>query len=302
MVQSTLNFGKRDTQFQKWICLDLDGTLILKHPSEGSFSGKCHPETVQTLRYAITLGWNVAIITGRTFSFAKQVLESFDFPFNLAVQQGSHFFTMPEEKLLLEHMIEKSVVHELLTFLVQNKIPTIAYLGYEEGDACLYSMEHVDEKLFAFYQKIQKISTKPWIQFPSLTQATTYRASLVKGFSHNQEHLREVQKELHQRFHVASTLIKDPLCLGQFYLLITASKATKGHIVQELLAREMLPSITIGAGDDDNDFSMLNLCTYRLVMDDAPLSLQKIATTLVSSKDPLDLSLKIRDCIMPKNG
>jgi HAD superfamily hydrolase (TIGR01484 family) len=294
MVQSVDNFGKNDEQFQKWICLDLDGTLVLKNTNEGSLKGECHPKTIQTLRHAHRIHWNIAIITGRTLSFAKRALSSIDFPYTLAVQQGSHLFSMPNETLLTQHILEPEAVQEILRILIEEEVPAIAYLGYENGDACIYSKEHVDQELLSFFKTIEKISLKPWIEVPSLSQVNGYPSSLIKGFSYNPSKLKKVEEKIQKKFDVAITLIKDPLSSeGQFYLLITAKGATKGEIVRELVSSRNATPIIIGAGDDENDLSMLSLCTYRLVMDDAPTSLKKIATTIVSSKDPLDLSAKI---------
>lgn len=293
MVQSKGNFGKRDKTIQRWICLDLDGTLLLKHPNEGSLKSRCHPKLIQTLHSLNTLGWNIAIITGRTFSFAYPPLSSFNFPYYLAVQQGSHLFKMPQEELLFHHLLEPPLVHAILESLLQMQIPTIAYLGPQKGDACLYSQENVPPTLLAIYEKIEKLSKEPWIKLNSLTDAKTFHSSLIKGFGSDAKLLALAQAQIEKHFPVATTLIKDPLFIGNNYLLITAKKATKGNIVKELLSTTSSPIISIGAGDDDNDLSMLQACTYRLVMDDAPEALLKIATSIVSSTDPLDLPAKI---------
>ena len=85
------------------IATDIDRTLTNKDhkiPIDViKYLKKCHDE-----------GYEIVFITGRTFSFSKQVLKECDFPYHLGVQNGAEVLKMPEEEFRMQKFLTKDIV------------------------------------------------------------------------------------------------------------------------------------------------------------------------------------------------
>ena len=116
------------------ITLDIDGTLT---PSLHSIPG----EVVTFLHHLVDIGWEVALITGRVFSFAEKPLSVLDFPYYLAVQNGADILFMPEKKRVHHRYLSAEKIAEIDAIYAGVAEDFIIYAGYEKGDFCYYRRE-----------------------------------------------------------------------------------------------------------------------------------------------------------------
>ena len=107
------------------IAFDIDGTL--SHRLD-----RIDTKVVEMLERLSTDQWQVALVTGRNFSFAWQILQNFSFPYLLAVQNGTDVLQMPEKKLLKRHYLDPQILPEIEEEYRGQKEDFILYAGMDK--------------------------------------------------------------------------------------------------------------------------------------------------------------------------
>ena len=99
-------------------------------------------------------GWEIVLLTGRTFSFAMMSVEKIDFPFHLAVQNGAEVLKMPEKEILFQTFIEKEVVYKIDAICRQYQEDFLIYSGLEGGDFCYYRTSKFSPFFLDYLEKL----------------------------------------------------------------------------------------------------------------------------------------------------
>jgi Cof subfamily protein (haloacid dehalogenase superfamily) len=262
-----------------WLALDIDGTITNK-------VYEVPQEVVSYLKEKEMEGWKIAIATGRTFHFAKMALSQFSFPFILIPQNGASALSMPEEKILFQRNLPFEIVPLLEQFFKQAKLDFIIYLGSSQNDRCYYRPKRLSPETIERLNKWQVIQKETWHPVDEYTkdQFTEFAAAKAYGKT---EDIQVLKKKLQgaQNFHV--TVVKDPVMNGWSILFVTHPLASKGGALKEVFSRLGRGEKVIGAGDDENDLSLLDVADVKIAMEGAPPELlakaDLIATQIVKT-------------------
>lgn len=248
------------------ITLDIDGTL----------TGEDHeiPEAVvDYLGYLNDQGWLISLVTGRTYTFARNITDKLQFDHYLALQNGADILT-PERKHVMKNYMEKEHLLHLLSE-AHEKLDVLVYAGYEHGDFCYYQADTLSPNAQKYLPKLQAYSKRPWVSVNSFDEIKEKGASLVKviGSYSNLYPLSELV-ELRDHFH--GSIIKDPMKTDSDLCLITHANATKGTAAMNLRELTGVTGPHIAAGDDRNDIPMLSVADKAIVMSTAPDSMHAL--------------------------
>ncbi len=245
-----------------WIALDIDGTI----------TDQAHHIPDQVVHYLGTLasdGWQLLFITGRTLSFGLSALSVFEIPYLLAVQNGADLLSMPERSLVRRSYLPPSIVERLNTVYLTQEEDFVIYAGYEKGDFCYYRPARFSPRIMAFLEKVKTLSPEPWQPLKEFTFSKTESFPLIKCMG-SQAAMEKVHEILHPDPHIAISMIKDPHFPGVYLNLITAPRATKGHILEDAQKVLNKKGLVIAAGDDFNDVTMLKVANVPIAMGTAP--------------------------------
>jgi HAD superfamily hydrolase (TIGR01484 family) len=270
-----------------WIALDIDGTITdqIHHvPNEVH----CY------LKSLCEQGWEIALITGRPFSFAHTVLQAFDFPYFLAVQNGADIFHMPTQKLVSRTYLSGEAVTLLEEIYTGYEEDFLIYAGYQKGDFCYYRPARFTAALQSHLEKIQAISPEPWKAVESFEFARQETFPLIKCLG-SEQFMQEVHTALSPIEGVLSTLIRDPLTTGIFLNLVTDRRANKGSALERIIEQTGKRGTLIAAGDDRNDISMLKVATFKIVMQTAPIDMHALADILAPSAADLGIIRALKE-------
>lgn len=257
-----------------WIALDIDGTIT----DETHHAPK---EVVQFLHSLQEKGWEIVFITGRTFSFGYSVVKEFDFPYYLAVQNGADILRMPEKELIARHYLDDKVIPVLNEAYRGEKEDFLVYAGFERGDFCYFRPQRFSAPLTEHLKKIMALSPEPWEAVKDFDFGKGISFPLAKCLG-SKEAMQRINSTLQAFPEVSATMIRDPLGIDIYLNLVTAKMATKGNallVIKQLIGEG---GITIAAGDDLNDISMLQNADIKIVMDSAPSEMHSLATILAS--------------------
>lgn len=258
-----------------WIALDIDGTIT----DSTHFAPK---EVIDCLHSLADLGWEIIFITGRTLSFASQVIDAFHFPFYIAVQNGADILLMPQKERVAQYYLNAHVIPVLEKAYDSKKEDFLIYSGYERGDFCYYRPERFSDKMREHVHKIMSLSPEPWKELKNFHFEKSISFPLAKCLG-TKKAMQDVNARLEQCPAVSATLIRDPLTQDEVYLnLVTAAQATKGNALRTLKQLTGDGGPVIAAGDDLNDLSMLAVADIKIVMNTAPQEMHPLATILAA--------------------
>ncbi|MCX6991501.1 MAG: HAD family hydrolase [Chlamydiae bacterium] len=253
-----------------WICLDIDGTT----------TSDPHSIPQQVLEYFTSLyekGYRFVFITGRTFAFANATLSKIPFPFLFSVQNGADLLQMPEKIPLQQHYLPASVIERLDEIYEGREEDYIIYSGWQAGDFCYYRPARFSEWMTSYLEMMMTLVEEPWQALHSFGPLRDKSFPLIKCLG-TKEHMKEVEKYLHQIPEINVTCIKDPLSKEGYYLnLITDKNASKGNALNYIRTLAEPGALFIGAGDDRNDISLLESADIAIAMQNAPDDLIKLA-------------------------
>lgn len=249
-----------------WIALDIDGTV--------TDSKHLIPDKLHRFLEGLVGTWNIAFVTGRPFTFAYETLKVFAFPFFFLGQNGTLALEMPKRRELFTDYLEPSslpLIEEAAKGLVSD---FLIYAGYEKGDICYYRPYLLKPEDESYLEDVKKRQEKDWVSYRSFQEIGPF--PLVKCFG-EEETMRTLQKKLSEKKVFELSIVKDPFAKGIFMLLITKKGVCKGKALEKLIAKYDRGKWLIGAGDDENDIPLLEVCDYKIAMEHAPSSLKKKA-------------------------
>ena len=258
-----------------WIALDIDGTVTV------GLNPIPH-ETASYLGKLQASGWNLVFITGRTYSFAQKAISRLDFPFYLAVQNGTDILSMPGGKIIDQRYLDKQAIQQVENAYRGQEEDFFIYAGYEEGDFCYYRPKRFSEDYLDYFKKLMELSPEPWRAVTSFDALEQEQFSLIKCLG-PEESMLHVERKLQQVPGLEVITIRDPLNPKLHCLLVTDAQASKGYVIDRLIKKVNKSEKTgniIAAGDDRNDLSMLLKADIRIVMSTAPEEVQKEADIL----------------------
>ncbi len=253
------------------IALDIDGTLTTELTS-------LPDQVVAYLGYLVADGWRIALITGRTFSFASSLLHQIDFPYLLAVQNGSDIMEMPSKKLLHRCYLPGALIPALDKAYAGQKEDFIIYSGFETGDFCYFRPKRFSPALYSYLETLQALTPTAWKPLEDFDSIKTGHFPLIKCFGEEQA-MHTLTPQLRAVKGVASSLIHDPVDPRLYLQLVTSDLATKGRALS-FFKKLLSPRVVIAAGDDRNDLPMLKEAQIRIAMADSPEELLAEATMI----------------------
>jgi hydroxymethylpyrimidine pyrophosphatase-like HAD family hydrolase len=259
-------------QHQGWIALDIDGTITTEKTV-------VPPGVRQALGEWARQGWKLAFATGRPFAFAQKALHGFDFSYWFVGQNGSLALQMPGRDVLFRRYLAKSQLSAIEEQLVGTGVDFVVYAGIEKGDICYFRPSRFLREEEAYLRELQSRQEEPWVALQSFDEIPIGAFPLVKCFG--KRAAMSVCAERMRRlgmFEVAH--IRDPHATGVDLLLITDRQATKGRALASLFALYGRGERVIGAGDDENDLSLLEVADVKIAMPHAPEAVKQKANQI----------------------
>ncbi|NGX38210.1 MAG: putative phosphatase [Chlamydiae bacterium] len=242
------------------IAFDIDGTLT--HRLDW-----IDPKVVQRLEDLTRDNWRVALLTGRIFSFAWNILQHLNFPYLLGVQNGADILEMPSKKSLKRNYLSAQIIPQIEKAYLSQKEDFIIYAGIDKGDFCYYRKERYSEKMVQYLKVLEKLGAAPW-QSSDFIFDDTYTFPLIKCFGEEKE-MRTLYNILKHNPEIEVSMIRDPIDRALYLNLITHPEASKGQAVHFLREYFQTP-LVIAAGDDHNDLKMLQEADVGIAIETAP--------------------------------
>ena len=269
------------------LAFDIDGTLTPR-------LDWIDPKIVQYLEEKSKEGWIIALITGRIFSFAREIFQRLTFPYVLAVQNGADILEMPEKKHISRNYFGGDIVEKLKTAYETEEEDFVIYAGVDQGDFAYFRKNRFSPKMLEYTSILSTLGERPWkesdFQFP---KEMTF--PLVKCFG-KKESMRKLYKKLQNIPDIEVSIIQDPVDTSLYLNLITHPKANKGSALN-FLRKHFSADFAIAAGDQHNDLKMLQEADLRVVIDTAPKEMLALADIIAKPPEELGIIDAIEEAI-----
>lgn len=251
------------------IALDIDGTVTAN-------THAIHPEVIDALIQIEKEGWGFIFITGRPFEWGFHSLQSLPFSYALGVQNGALLLEMPSKKILSRRYLSKKIIPLMETISEEQLTDFVVYSGLENDDRCYYRPHRLPESILPYVLQRSAFLNEKWEALHSFSDMPISEFSSIKFFAQEKEALilsQQIENKL--GFHAPPN--RDPYNPNYFVIQATDNQATKGHVLREFIRLIGHSGPIIAAGDDYNDYSMLQIATVKIVMANAPADLLRIA-------------------------
>lgn len=259
-----------DMQNRGLLTLDIDGTLT-------DSSHQIPEPVVDYLSYLYDEGWEIALITGRTYSYAKHSLSSIHFPFYLCVQNGADILSAEERKVVSQSYIPKKTIEQIVSLVPELVEDPLIYSGFERGDFCYYRPQKLSKTITKYLPKLMSLCSTPWVPLSQFNDISQQGVPLVKCFGDHKA-LADFEEKLKEIPHLSVCTIVDPVEPTYRICLVTHENANKGMAAESVKELLGIQGPHIAAGDDRNDLPMLQRADRAIVMKTAPLDMHGVAS------------------------
>lgn len=248
----------------KSVALDLDGTLL---NSKKEVSEK----NVSILRKLYQMGVEVFIVTGRSYSATKEILEKINLPIIAICYNGAKVVDTKNDSVLLEEPLSEEVVKILIDISRKNNIHLNLYQDNE------WFVENKDNWQTKYYKKNVKIEAieKNFNDFLNLLMTK----ALFVDERYNLEGIeKDIREKLGDTVHLTYS--------QERYLEVLNKKVNKGKTLEKILKLKSLTLDTcVAFGDANNDKEMIEMVGYGVAMGNGEEDLKKVAKYLTDSND-----------------
>lgn len=257
------------------IALDIDGTVALIHqPIE--------KEVIAFFQDLASEGWQFIFITGRTFSWGHEILKDLPFSYYFAAYNGALLLKMPEKKLIAKKFLNSSIFLGLDEVCKAYPTDYVIYTASEGHCVCYYRPDRFAKWLLDYLQKRSSALQEEWIALDSYDSFAIKDFPSIKCFG-DLPSTQAIASFLQSRYNLHSPVIKDPYNTNFCVLQVTQKGVSKGDTVKFMQKSLKDCGITIAAGDDNNDISMLEAADISIVMETAPKHMLKNADIIAES-------------------
>lgn len=254
------------------IALDIDGTLTA--------DTDLIPYSVQMyLQNWQKRGWAIIFITGRPFQWSFKTLQSLDFPYALAVQNGAYLLEMPSKKILSSRLLNIDILKPIQTLCQQFQTGGVVYAGYAEEDWCYYVPSDFSLEMQDYFKRRNAKLKEKWQALTSFNQLPIKTFASFKCFAKENLAL-SISQAIESKLDFHAPPNRDPFDRNYFVVQATHNQATKGEALNTFKQLIGCHGPVIAAGDDYNDRSMLMEANVKIVMANAPQDLLNLASII----------------------
>lgn len=240
------------------ICIDIDGTLTADRQ-------RVSTRVVDYITKLSEAGYRLLFVTGRTFSWSMHLLQSFDIPYVLACLNGAYIIAMPGKRLVRSHDIALAELMALQPLVDGVACAQILLTSPISNEVSFLYDKHVPDALKVHLQARKRALYEKWIPIDTLDAITQDSFAALRIFCAPSDAER-LAGQIVQSSGLQAASMRDSYDSRFSVVQVTASEASKGHALQEIVAQELITGPIIACGDDRNDISMFSLADCSIVM------------------------------------
>jgi Cof subfamily protein (haloacid dehalogenase superfamily) len=257
------------------IALDIDGTVAIDHQP-------INPAVVDYLESLWRAGWQLLFVTGRTYAWGWQLLESLPFPYYYAPFNGALVVHSRNAEVFSKNYLSAALLPGIEKICLHEGVEFIVYTDHHGETICYYRPHKFHPQLLEYVSYRKQRSQETWVALESFSSLPVEEFPALKCFG-TFESNQKVAQALQEIIPLHVPVIRDPFNTDFSVLQITDAHVSKGNTVTLLAKHLKMEGRIIAAGDDYNDESMLHVATIAVIMETAPPTMLAYADVLAPS-------------------
>ncbi len=264
------------------IGIDIDGTLL-------DSAGRMPDANRTAIQAAVAAGIHVTLVTGRSYPFARPVLDSLPEPVTLIVSNGAVERTR-EGRTLARRLLDQDIARSVLDATEDHRASAALIFDRDvAGQMVFENMDWSHPGRKAYWARNQAF----------ITQAVPLQAALTENpiqvmFSGGAAVMRPLSDWIRREFLDVAVLLTEYVHRDFSLVDVTASTATKGRALAWRATELGLTADEVMAiGDNFNDVDMLEFAGTPVVMGNAADALKDRGWHLAASNDEAGLASAI---------
>ncbi len=265
------------------IGIDIDGTLL-------DSAGQLPAANLEAIRDAVAQGAHVALVTGRSYPFARPVADPLPSSVTLIVSNGAVERTM-DGAMLARRLLDREVARTVLA----------ATLPYRSGAALIFDRDDGRQMVFETMDWEHPGRKGYWARNQALIARTVPLEDALDDdpiqvmFNGGSDAMRLLAGELRPGAAAFAVSLTEYVHRDFSLIDVTAPTATKGRALAwraEQLG--LTPDEVMAVGDNFNDIEMLEYAGTPVVMDNAVPGLKERGWHVTGHQDDAGLAHAIR--------
>ena len=260
------------------LAIDIDGTLIT---DDGEITEKVY----QSLEKAMSLGWAVMLVSGRTYHAAQPVLEKLPFLEYAIFSNGACVMDMRDNSIMHMARLEESIVRKIVEiFRSMGAIPTL-YDTHIHNQTVYYDTTEGACKYFDWY-----VVKDP--RCKKVDDVLVYAGDVLQAGAIDTKGaifaLREALSELDA---VVVTLPFENTHFGgkdmnYWFMQVVSPESRKSVAIKKMAELLKIPmNRTVAVGDNYNDIDMIENAGVGVAMGNAPEEVKSVAKLIVPTNN-----------------
>jgi Cof subfamily protein (haloacid dehalogenase superfamily) len=273
------------------IGIDLDGTLL-------DSTGRMPRANRAAVHAAVEAGIHVALVTGRSYPFARPVADELPDSVSLIVSNGA-VERLKDGSRLAQRLLSRETARAVLESTQHHRASSALVFDRDHGEQVVF--ETMDWDLpgrKGYYLRNRHLIS----QCVPLEEALTEDPIQVM-FSGDVVLMREIAADVRQRAHGVTVLLTEYVHRDFSLLDITDATATKGRALAWRAAQLGLSAASVMAvGDNFNDVDMLEFAGTAVVMGNAVEGLKTRGWHVTTPNDDAGLARAIERFALAQTG
>ncbi|WP_348660373.1 HAD family hydrolase [Chlamydiifrater volucris] len=277
---------------KKLMVTDIDGTITVGTKS-------LEPEVCEAIHRLYKNNWDIFFITGRFFSYAREILSDIKVPYLLGCQNGASVWSSLENRVILSNMIEASYLELIESVVYSHPVIFTAGSGAERKDK--YYRKRSPDSIAEFAKIVEKtyFSEKDvdnhLFEVDSLSKEYPFSHFAAAKVMGKKEDVEKVYNELFDHPVIGKelmvTLIRWPFDHRYALVHITHGSASKGKVLDTVVENlyEGKKPFIMSSGDDANDIDLIDRGDFKIVMSSAPAHMHSQADFLAPPASSLGI-------------
>lgn len=251
------------------IAIDIDGTLT-------AVRDHLPAKTIDYLKELEESGWKLLFVTGRTLTWATELLETLPFSYILSVFNGAFTVEKPQNSVIKKRYLAYDQVFRVMTLLKDEDVG-MAFYGPADRDQRSFLYRHHASLVLATHLKARaKAVQENWTEVTSLSELPLDYFSAMRLFCLPHT-AKKYSFAIEEKLHLNAPMMKDSYDDSFAVVQVTHREVSKGQAMQTVMTHLGKVPLVIACGDDHNDISMLEKADVAVVMATAPVEVLRLA-------------------------
>lgn len=266
-----------DNQILKLVATDLDGTFLRNDKSISK-------ENIDMLHSLGELGILRVIATGRNLEKTLEVISP-EIPFDYIVfSSGAGLYDNRQNKLLYQKNLNKDVVWQLASFLVENDLNFHLFKPVPENYKCWYHRGSVRCQEFENYLGFHQSHSEP---LPTGQSIDSDACQFLVVFPNSLDRFLALKNDIENQFQEVKVVrTSSPLETGYIWMEIFHQSVSKGNGVKFVCdSLKIEHEYTLGIGNDFNDLDLLEFTNYSYIVENGPAEMKGLFLSARSNEE-----------------